>query len=87
MAENGARTTIRKLLRHQPSNCIPGLRQGRAAILQSDADYLESRAQEVDDARRARQLDLAEKGTLREEAAKLRMAAAQFRHLVGLLAH
>ena len=88
MAEDGARAIVEKLLRrHQPSSCVPGLRHGRAAMLQLDVDDLESRAREVDDARRAGRFNLTEEGALREEAARLRTAAAQFRHLVGLLAH
>ena len=79
--------TVGQLLRHRPSNCIPGLKQGRAAMLQSDAEYLESRARDIDDARMTGPLDAVEEDALREEAAQLRMTAAQFRRLVGLLAY
>ena len=86
IVEAGARTMVEKLLkRRQPSSCVPVFRSRRAATLELDADDLENRAREVDDARRARRLNPTEEGALREEAARLRTAAAQFRHLVGLL--
>ena len=83
----GARTMIERLLeRSQTNSCILGLRSRRAATLQLDADDLKDRARRVDDVRqRARRLNPTEKGAFRKEAARLRTAAAQFRHFVGLL--
>ena len=87
VVEAEGRTMIKKLLEQsQPSSCIPGLRSRRAATLELDAEDLEDEARRLDDIRwRARRLNPTEEGALREEAVGLRTAAAQFRHLVGLL--
>ena len=84
VVEAEARTNLERILRAQPpSRAIPGMRTRVGGQLETEAESLERKAQDIDRTRRQRRLNPEDSRELRKEADMLRSEANRLRSLAA----